>query len=407
LYFLNYVGWGVERSSGTIYIWNGSSWVIGTPSYTVTKIDLPYKARSGSNPYSHQFRGQFSVPDNAQNANLNFYFDMFLQEGSIAPGTPGAFLHPFTGSASIIQELNDNLTTYNNSTNTKASKVLELDSYYYDGFGSDSIGSIQVYDGSAWSNSNSWVAAGPTSGSFENIYVKQVLGFYSKAVKSVKTNVRDNGGYNGLKTLSFDSSIWVSNGYVWGAMSETYDGEWLKLYGDYTSVDTGETEYYNDPSNQNEFRIQQLESSVDALNGVDTNLSSNLSINLFYDKPGNNPTIDTLYNVNINYNPTDQTASFQLTELGSLTTLTSGTHTASVLTPSMLCNTTDGNVTVNLPAANTSKGVEFWFKKTATNHKVIVNGTIDSAGHLDINNLHGSVIIVSDGTVYWIKSIYP
>ena len=407
LYFLNYVGWGVERSSGTTYIWNGSAWVIGTPTYTVTKIDLPYKALSGSNPYSHQFRGQFSVPDNAQNANLNFYFDMFLQEGSIAPGTPGAFLHPFTGSVSIIQELNDNLTTYNNITNTKASKVLELNSFYYDGFGEDSIGSIQVYDGSVWSNSNSWVAAGPISGSFENIYVKQVLGFYAKAVKSVKTNVRDNGGYNGLKTLFFDSAIWVSNGYTWSAMNETYDGEWLKLYGDYTSVETGDTEYYNNPANQSEFRIQQLEGSVDALNGVDTNISSNLSINLFYDKPGNNPTVDTLYSVDIKYSPSVETAVFKLSEKGAFITRTSGTYTVSIESPSILCNTTDGIITLNLPAAATSKGVEFWFKKTATAHKVIVNGTIDGAGHVDINNLHGSLVVVSDGTAYWIKSIYP
>jgi hypothetical protein len=34
-------------------------------------------------------------------------------------------------------------------------------------------------------------------------------------------------------------------------------------------------------------------------------------------------------------------------------------------------------------------------------------GTIDAAGHLDINNLHGSIVLVSDGTVYWIKSNYP
>jgi hypothetical protein len=109
----------------------------------------------------------------------------------------------------------------------------------------------------------------------------------------------------------------------------------------------------------------------------------------------------------LKFNQAEQLLYFKLEEKGSLTTLTSGTHTASVLTPSMLCNTTDGIVTVNLPAAPTSKGVEFWFKKTATAHKVIVNGTIDGAGHLDINNLHGSIVLVSDGTVYWIKSNYP
>jgi hypothetical protein len=410
VYVFKYRAWAEQRSTGNKYTWSGTAWVL-TPTVAFSgnlKIDLPFRAGvAGANPYSHGYRTTYFVPDDSFISGCDFYAEMYLLQNVQTPGSTTIIDAEFTGSINVIQELNDNLTTYNNTNNTKASKVIDLDSYYYDGFGADSIGSIQVYDGTNWSNSDSWVAAGPTSGSFENIYVKQVLGFYSKAVKSVKTNVRDNGGYNGLKTLLFDSSIWVSNGYTYNAMSETYDGEWLKLYGDYTSVEQGDTEYYNNPGEQNQFRIQKLEEAVDAINGAQTNISQNLSSNLFIDKGNTNPTINSRYSVSVYYEPSIETSTFQLQELGSLITLTSGTHTASISTPSILCNTTDGIVTINLPAAPTSKGVEFWFKKTATAHKVIVNGTIDAAGHLDINNLHESVVLVSDGTVYWIKSNYP
>jgi hypothetical protein len=178
------------------------------------------------------------------------------------------------------------------------------------------------------------------------------------------------------------------------------------LYVDYTSVDTGDTEYYNNPANQNEFRIQQLESAVDAINGAQMDISQNLSSNLFIDKGNTNPTIDTRYSVSIYYQPSIETSLFELNELGSLVALTSGTHTASISTPSYICNTTDGNITINLPGADTCKGVEFWFKKTTNPHSVIINGTIDGLSNHDITNQNGSVVIVSDGSVFWIKTHY-
>ena len=397
IYFLVYAQ---KRSTGQYYTWNGSNWVLNpTPTPTKANIDLPYRAFGGRNPLSHEYRFSYDVPDNYFISECDFFATMELYDNR-----GGA--RAFTGSITIIQESSENLTTYNNSTNTKASKVIELNSYYYDGLGSDSVGSIQVYDGTNWVNSDLWVAPGPTSGSFENIYVKQILGFYAKAVKSVKANVKDNGGYNGLKTLVFDSSVWVSNGYTFNAMSETYDGEWLKLYVDYTSVETGDTGYYNDPANPSEFRIQQLESSVEAINAAQGNLPDNLSFDLFVKDIATAPTIDTPYEVSVVYDAALQLPFFKLTEKGTFLVLTSGTYTASVDNPSMLCNTADGNIIIDLPPANTSKGIDFWFKKTTNLHSVIINGTIDGLSHHDINNQNGSVVIVSDGSVYWIKSHY-
>jgi hypothetical protein len=173
VYVFKYRAWAQERSTGNKYTWSGTSWVL-TPTVAFSgnlKIDLPFRAAAaGANPYSHQFRTSYSVPDNSFISNCDFYAEMYLLQNVQTPGSTTIIDAEFTGSITVIQELNDNLTTYNNSTNTKASKVIELDSYYYDGYGSDSVGSIQVYNGSTWENSDSWVAPGPTSGSFENIY---------------------------------------------------------------------------------------------------------------------------------------------------------------------------------------------------------------------------------------------
>ena len=403
-YFVLFVAFAVKRSTGDIYTWNGSSWVLTTTlQSTRLNIDLPYRAgAAGANPLTHEYRWSYSVPDNSFIGECDFYSRISLRENqSKSFGNPWAF----TGSISIIQQANDNLKTYNNINNPNASKFLDLNSYYYDGFGGDSVGSIQVYDGTnfTWNNSDSWIAPGTASGSFENIYVQQILGFYAKAVKSVKANVRDNGSYNGLKTLFFDSAIWVSNGYTWTAMSENYDGEWLKLYKDYTAIEAGEDEYYNDSKTQSEFRIQQLEESVEAINGAAGNSTDNLSYDLFVKNIETIPSINTLYDVSVLYDVATSLPFFQLSEQGAFITKTSGTYTASVLTPSILCNTTDGNITLNLPAANTSKGVEFWFKKISALNTVTINGTIDGLSLYAMTSLNSGVIIVSDGSVYYIK----
>lgn len=411
VYVLKYRAWAVLRSTGDKYTWDGTNWVL-TPTVLYSgnlKIDLPIKnPNPGGNTYYHQFRIDYAVPDNSFIAGCDFYADMYLLQNVQTPGSTNIIDAPFTGTITVSQEFDDNLTTYNNTINTKASKVLDLDSYYYDGLGSDSVGGIQVYDGTNWTNSDSWVAPGSSSGSFENIYVKQVLGFYTKAVKSVKANVQDNGGYNGLKTLFFDSAVWVSNGYTYNAMSETYDGEWLKLYGDYTAISEGDTEYYNNPSNQSEFRIRQLETFVDGINGVQGNVSKNLSSNLFIDKGNTNPSLNSLYSVDVYYEPAIETSTFKLTEKGLYSNWTHGTYSIAKTDLSNLCDTTDGDVILGLPNATETKGIEFFFKKIAISHKVTINApAIDRANHFDINSNMGSVLIQSDGIEYWIKYKYP
>jgi hypothetical protein len=86
---------------------------------------------------------------------------------------------------------------------------------------------------------------------------------------------------------------------------------------------------------------------------------------------------------------------------------TAGTHTITNGYELIICNSTDGNVTVNLPNATESKGKKYYFKKTATSHVVTIDGgayNIDGATATTINQLYGSKTIISDGAQWYIIS---
>jgi hypothetical protein len=396
IYILKIKAWAVERISGNTYVWNGSAWVLtATINYTDIKLD------KGPGPQSTSYYGQYSVPDNGLITGFDFYFDMYMIRNLMTPGSYGMVDEPFTGSITCYQEITENLKTYTNTINTKASKIIDLESYFYDAMGADGIGTIQVYNGTTWQNSANWVAPGTGTGSFESILVQQVLGYYAKAVKSINCNVRDDGTFNGLKTLFFDSSAWVNNGYTYSASSENYDGEWLKLYADYDAVTGGEIIYNNDPKNQLQFRVQSLESDVKGMNTVDSFMYKSVSQAIFYDKGNTNPNIDSTYNVNIKYDPVNYTSEFQIFETGAAVNLTTGTHSVNLEKEIFVCDTSSGNVTLNLPSADTVKGQKFIIKKSQLSNSVTINGDIDGLESYALTSLNESVIIESDGSTYW------
>lgn len=397
IYVLKIKAYAIERSTGNTYVWDGTSWVLtATVNYSDIKID------KGPAPQTTTYYGEYSVPDNALIAGFDFYFDMYMIRNLMTPGSYGMVDEPFTGSITCYQEVTENLKTYTNTINTKASKVIELESYFYDGMGADGIGSIQVYNGSTWQNSSNWIAPGTGTGSFESILVQQVLGYYAKAVKVINCNVRDDGTFSGLKTLYFDSAAWVNNGYTYSASSENYDGEWLKLFVDYEAVEGGDLIYDNNPKTQLEFRVRSLESDVRGMSGIDSVMSKNVSQAIFFDKGDTNPDLDTRYAVKIFYDPAEYTSEFQLQELGAFTTLTAGTYTLTDYYEIYLCNSTEGSIGVTLPDAATVKGNRYTFKKTSSDHTVTIFGTIDSHSSITLNSQHEVVTIISNGVQYYI-----
>jgi hypothetical protein len=86
---------------------------------------------------------------------------------------------------------------------------------------------------------------------------------------------------------------------------------------------------------------------------------------------------------------------------------TAGTHTITNGYELIICNTSEGNVTVNLPNATESKGKKYYFIKTATAHVVTISGgayNINGSSATTINSQYGSKTIISDGAQWYIIS---
>lgn len=402
-YTLFYRGWAIDRTTGNRYNWNGSTWVLGTSTtYSKASIDLPFKKNYNTNPYSHTFRSSFTYPSNALMVDFDFYFDMYLQETSFTIGS--LFVktaYPFTGAISCTQELSDNFNIYTNTTNAGATKVIQRNPTFYDGLGSSGVGTIQVYNGTTWSDASSWVAIGGVSGSFQQILAKQIIALYSKALKSVNCSFNDNGNYHALKTINFDSATWIMNGYTYSAQMEKYDGEWLRLAMDYTGIDVGSDQYFGNPKKQSEFRIQATEVETKNIMAVGSSIADNLPVNLFVNQFENVPSIDTLFQTDIKFNSTDVAFEMNLVERGSKSELTAGTHSLDTLNEMFICDTSSGAVTINLPDADTVKGRKFTLIKSTTANSVTISGTINGLTSYVLNSLNESVVIESDGVQFW------
>lgn len=393
-----------------VYDYTTGTWPIATtlPNFETVECNILTVEQAGPTNaiITTDFFRIFSADTGVGGVTVDFQIVGF-QNTAIGSGTSTNI--SMWGDVNIFQiDKMDKVNAVGNLNN--ASKIVELDTRYYQAYQS-LYDSGMIYDLNSSSLPGYW---NNVTGKYEPFITAgsgDFMALYARAVRVAQGNWIDAGNYTPTKSLIFDDGIWIFNGGTFNAASCQWDGEWLKMtnYPDEIDnpVDTEDSDYNKNSESSALVRIlqqvtEQKVSTQNIFKAMPYRITQIAEVPLT-----TTPTIDTLYNVDLKFNQAEQLLYFKLEEKGKLTTLTSGTHTASVLTPSMLCNTTDGNVTINLPAAPTSKGVEFWFKKTATAHKVIVNGTIDAAGHLDINNLHESVIVVSDGTVYWIKSNYP
>lgn len=405
-YKLYYRGWAIERSTGNRYNWTGSVWRLGTSTtYSIANIDLPYKKNYNTNPYSHTYRSSFTYPSNGFMAGFDFYFDMFLMESTLNIGaTISVSAYPWTGSINCTQELEDNYNAYTNTANTGATKVIQRNPTFYDGLGSSGVGTIQVYNGTTWSDAANWVGIGGVSGSFQSILAKQIIGLYSKALKSVNCSFNDNGTYHALKTINFDSAIWIMNGYTYAAQMEKYDGEWLRLAMDYTGIDVGSDSYFGDPKKQDKFRIQATEVETENMMAVGSSIADNMPVNLFVNQFTDVPAIDTLFQTDVKFNATDEAFEMNLVERGSKLDVTTGTHSLDTLKEIFICDTSSGLVTINLPSADTVKGRKFTLIKSEAANSVTINGTINGASSYVLNAVNESVVIESDGVQFWAVS---
>jgi hypothetical protein len=121
--------------------------------------------------------------------------------------------------------------------------------------------------------------------------------------------------------------------------------------------------------------------------------------------PASQPTLNTLWEVMLTYDDSTELVNWQIQEHNAPITYTAGTHTITNGYELIIGNTTDGNVTVNLPNATQSKGKKYYFKKIANPHTLTISGNgynIDGSATKVLNTNYETCTVISDGTQWWL-----
>lgn len=306
-------------------------------------------------------------------------------------------------------------TTKNSVTVSGASgnsQLIEVKPAYYDGEGLYGFGTVYVYNGSTWVVSSDWYSgyASATHAELSEILGKRIGGQYNKFVKTIQGTWHDAGSLSAIKSLSFDSAFWLFNGGTFNPRFETWQGEWLAMAPDYSVATGGGSTDWNPRTgertitnrlNYHEFAITKLNLETSA---VQTRVLEYL-VNQADGAPTTQPTLNTRWEVMLNYDDSSEVLDWHLQEHNASVTYTAGTHTITNGYELILCNSTDGNVTVNLPQANESKGKKYYFVKTNSGNVVTISGNgynISGSPTTTIGNHYGSKTIISDGSQWYI-----
>jgi len=292
------------------------------------------------------------------------------------------------------------------------SQLVELKPAYYDGEGPFGFGTIYVNNGTTYVVSSDWYSgyASAIHDDLSTILGRRIGGMYNKFVPVIQGTWHDAGTLSAIKSLSFDSAKWLFNGGTFYPRSESWNGEWLALAPDYTLATGGGSGEYtprtgervvNERLNYHEFAITKLNLETSA---IPDRLVEHL-VNYADGAPTAQPTLNTRWEVMLEYVDSSEVVRWHLQEHNASVVYTAGTHTITNGYELILCNSSDGNVVVNLPPANESKGKKYYFVKTTSGHSVTISGNgynINGSGTTTIGNHYGSKTIISDGAQWYI-----
>jgi len=292
------------------------------------------------------------------------------------------------------------------------SQLVEVSPAYYDDEGLYGFGSVYVYNGTSWVLSSDWYSgySGSVHGDLGEIIGKRIAGAYNKFVPAIQGTWHDAGTLSAIKSLSFDSTKWLFNGGTFNPRAESWQAEWIGLAPDYTLATGGGSTDYNprtgervitDRLNYHEFAITKLNLETSA---VQDRVLEYL-VNYSEGAPTSQPTLNTRWEVMLEYVDSTEVVRWHVQEHNASVTYTAGTHTITNGYELIICNTTDGNVVVNLPNATESKGKKYYFIKKASAHVVTISGgsyNINGSSSTTINSQYGSKTIISDGSQWYI-----
>jgi hypothetical protein len=323
---------------------------------------------------------QVAFADSSAYQNPDFVFDI---EEIFSPGTT---------SALNSTEINLNIAHYSS------------DSKY-------AIGNILAFNGTTNVVADDWFGGwdSVTHGTLTEMIGTAVGGCYKDFLQVVRGSWVDSGTLTAIKTLYFDGGAWVLNGCSFKAKSESWDGEWLYLAPTYSGLTSTGEGYKIDPI-KNDDKVNYALEAVADINGSISFVPEQVLEFLINDAEGaptTQPTINTRWEVMLEYVDSSEVVRWHVQEHNASVTYTAGTHTITNGYELIICNTTDGNVTVNLPNATESKGKKYYFLKKASAHVVTISGgsyNINGSSSTTINSQYGSKTIISDGAQWYIIS---
>ena len=222
----------------------------------------------------------------------------------------------------------------------------------------------------------------------------------------------DSGTMSAIKSLYFDGYTWVLQGCQYSATSDQWAGEWVAIIPTYSGVSgSGEGLKLGDGLKD---RVNYLDMQVSAINDQIQSVSDSVKQTLTNDvsgSPATVPTVDTQYEVMIQYDATNTVMQWRLQEHGTFKTYTAGTTALDTNFEGHKGNTAGGSVIITLPAAATQKGKKYYFIKLGASHTMRINAAtgenINGTDHFILNTNYDSHTIIGDGAQWYIIAAHP
>jgi len=299
-----------------------------------------------------------------------------------------------------------------NASNSVNSTQVQLNPKYYYSGNRYGIGNIWANDGTQWVIADEfyggWVSI--TKGTPTKMLGVGLSSLYADFMPVVRGTWLDSGSYHLMKSLYFDGYVWVLNGVSFNPRFDTWEGEWLGIAPIYTNTTTnGEgLRISNEQGDILRDRLNLIETQVNSYQAMISNQPDSFLeflINEADGAPTAQPTQNIIWETQLRYDDSTESVEWYLQEHGAPISYTVGTHTLTNGYELVICDSADGNVVVNLPDADESRGKKYIFIKTNTNHTVTIDaGTflINDAATTTLGSKYESKTIMSDGTKWFI-----
>ena len=294
------------------------------------------------------------------------------------------------------------------AANSVNSVPVLLNPKYYSSNSKYATGAIRVYNGSAYVLGTSTWRGGwdsVTQGTITEMLGNSVAGLYKDFMPVIQGTWVDSGSLTAIKSLYFDDYTWILQGCKYSARAEQWAGEWVAIIPTYTGL-TGSGEGLRVGTGLGD-RVNYLDMQVsninDQLGSISDSVKQTLS-NEVSGSPATVPTVNTSYEVMLQYDAANTVMEWRLQEHGTFKTYTTGTFALDVNFEGHLADCTGGSITLNLPAANVSKGKRYYFVKKSSSHNLRIDGAganISGADHIDLSTNYSTATLICDGTEWF------